>query len=250
MSKRKAEDIAIISKKNKNEVTPEQFMSACLNGNLYTVKQYLEAGQNPNIDDMDTFRKSFPLKLASKYGYIDIVKELIKYDVDVNKKSGGYDGDTALHVASENNHADVVEELINAGADVNQLDIGNHTPVSRASRTAGNDAVQTLIKLGADIHIYSTSGWDTLYLACINNCADVVRTLMPFVSLRSLMMALSRYNILKIFQILSNEHKRRINMYKALTQKLAIGQQEPNSLLSCFPHDMIREIIKNLKLVI
>ena len=82
---------------------------------------------------VDTTR---PLTIAAWNGYSDIVKLLLKYEVDVNHKQSGKD--TPLTLASYKGHKDVVEVLLKAGANNQVLDGGK--VVKEASSIVCNGA--------------------------------------------------------------------------------------------------------------
>jgi hypothetical protein len=88
-----------------------------------------------------------PLWLASKYGYLDVVKLLIKKGVCVNQPTN--DGRSPLCVASQYGHLDVVKYLIENGADIDQPNIHGATPLSGASEYGHLDVAKYLKKKGA-----------------------------------------------------------------------------------------------------
>ncbi|KAE8702542.1 Zinc finger CCCH domain-containing protein 30 [Hibiscus syriacus] len=73
-----------------------------------------------------------PLMVASMYGSIDVIKQiLLSSDADVNRVCGS-DKSTALHCAASGgavNVVGVVKLLLAAGADVNMVDANGHFPV-------------------------------------------------------------------------------------------------------------------------
>ena len=88
----------------------------CRNGNLSEVRRALASGVN--VDLKDNFEMT-SLHLASRYGYVDIVKELLKYGADINSKvtRGGWRSDsgngmTPLMLATQYNKIEIVKLLL------------------------------------------------------------------------------------------------------------------------------------------
>ena len=94
-----------------------ELVDAADEGNLEKVKTLLSEGVDPKQTDPET--TYFPLLVASRHGYIDIVKELLKSPkIDPNQLQGNFPM-TSLDYAVLGNHFVVVTELLEAGADPN-----------------------------------------------------------------------------------------------------------------------------------
>jgi len=85
---------------------------ACQN-NTEAVRQMLEAGVSPNVQDGYT---RTPLHLAACMGYADMVKLLLEHGADPNAKDSI--GNTPLHLAACTNHVPVITLLLKAGTRV------------------------------------------------------------------------------------------------------------------------------------
>jgi ankyrin repeat protein len=102
------------------------------------------------IKDLSKFtseEKGIKLRIASFYGYINIVKLLIEAGADVNAKD--LQGDSALMWASYNSQLDIIKLLIEAGTDVNAKDIYGNTTLECAYRNGYKEIVDLLKIYGA-----------------------------------------------------------------------------------------------------
>lgn len=120
---------------------------ACLSGDLNTVRILL---LHINVENVQDKEHNFdPLVIACKYGYVNIVMELLKRKVDVNICSFH---ETPLTAASSEGHLQIVKTLLNTGANVN-LNNGDKTPLSAACEGGHLNVVEELILDGADVNL-------------------------------------------------------------------------------------------------
>ena len=95
----------------------------------------------------------------SKNNFINIVEILINNGADVNGRDAK--NQSVLHHATINPQyvsADFIELLVGKGANVNAQDIYGYTPLFIAFGLKNKNAVDVLIKLGADINIRANDG--------------------------------------------------------------------------------------------
>lgn len=116
---------------------------ASKHGFLEIVKKLIEAGACINHDD----GSNTPLTAACRNGYLDIVKELIIAKADINMTYNQY---TPLAAACEHGHLDIVIELINANACTN-LNAEN-APITLASKNGHLNIVEELLKHSTDVN--------------------------------------------------------------------------------------------------
>ena len=83
---------------------------------------FLNAGADPNMEDLEKGYGVSPLRGASSNGHKDVVRLLLDYGAKPNLASGDH-GLTALHIAVLHGHNDVVELLLDGGADPNAVDL-------------------------------------------------------------------------------------------------------------------------------
>lgn len=95
----------------------------------------------------------------SKNNFINIVEILINNGADVNGRD--VQNQSVLHHAVINPQyasTDFIKYLVDKGANINAQDIYGHTPLFIAFGLKNKDAVDALIKLGADINIRANDG--------------------------------------------------------------------------------------------
>ena len=119
----------------------------------------LAAGADPDPDArpiVSFATLTSPLILAATNGATDIVKELIRRKVRLDKPDG--DECTALKRAANSGHVDIVAALVKAGASV---DVADHEGWTALMTAAGHGQIKictTLIKAGADVKVRANSG--------------------------------------------------------------------------------------------
>ena len=112
------------------------------------------------------------IRVASKKGYVDIVRLLIEHGADVNVNDI-YE-DTALILATKNNHADVVRLLLEKGAFTDYLDNQEQlTALDFACAGGYVDICRLLIAKGANVHEFFC-----IQSACRYGHEEVVRLLL------------------------------------------------------------------------
>lgn len=134
--------------------------------------QYLE----DMISDIKYDRKGklygHPLLIAASENCIEVVKELIKRNVDVNYQNKY--GTTAL---MSSHYIKVIILLIKAGADVNIQERHGYTALMFASRRGNKEIVQLLIDNGAEINIKDKTGNTALDLPLFHNRKEIIEIL-------------------------------------------------------------------------
>ena len=111
-----------------------------------------------------------PLHIASKYGYLDLVKEFICHGAYLAKFASDSKGRCVqpIHMAAENNHLEVVQTLIEAGADINAtreyLSRNGVTALHLAVVKNYLDTVRLLVDMGASVDCQDDEGTTPLHL--------------------------------------------------------------------------------------
>ena len=122
-------------------------------------KQLLQAGADPDPDAVPSVSfatLTSPLILAATNGATDIVKELIRRKVRLDKQDG--DGCTALKHAANSGHFDVVAALVKAGASINVADLEGWTALMNAAGHGQLRICMKLINAGANVKMIANSG--------------------------------------------------------------------------------------------
>ena len=101
-----------------------------------------------NLSDKDG---DFPLFIAVKNGYGEIVKYLVDHGADVNKEDKSKK--TPLLVAAKKGHKEIIEYLVDHGVNVNKEDKNGNTPLIYAIDRGHIDIAKYLIEKGSNIDI-------------------------------------------------------------------------------------------------
>ena len=154
--------------------THEPLVSACIRGDLATVKRQLVDG----ADIEGIWRSCTGLMWAAAEGHGDIVNLLLTVGADVNTRNEvNY---TALLYAAETDQRDIVLTLLDHGAhtDVSICNRYGETILLLMARQGHGDIVTRLVQQGDDIHHTNRIGDTALYLAVSNGHAPTVSCLL------------------------------------------------------------------------
>jgi ankyrin repeat protein len=102
--------------------------SCCRIGDLSEVRRLISTGVDVNLTaKYGKIRSVTPLHVASQYGHVDIVKELLGWGADIDSRSirGSKDsfGCTPLILALEHDKHEVVKELLKHGANIDERNV-------------------------------------------------------------------------------------------------------------------------------
>ena len=154
-SKRPSNEVIFGSESKKTKAKNSENSNKCINEELEKEIKSLEISFPINLKEI---KKKKTLHKASKNGYVNVVRELLKCRIKVDERNQFES--TALHLASENGHASIVKELLTYGANV---DLQN-----RDCCNSYHDGVEC------------KSGTNALHLACENGHLEVVKELLKF----------------------------------------------------------------------
>jgi uncharacterized protein len=131
---------------NRYGVSP--LMIACDDASVAVVEQLLKAGADPNsaLPEGET-----ALMTAARAGNLDIVRALYRAGANVNARESWH-SQTALMWAAAANYPAEIETLKELGADLNSRSDGGFTPLLFAVREGRIEAVQALLRLGANVN--------------------------------------------------------------------------------------------------
>ncbi len=142
---------------------------AAASGHEAIVKALLEAGADPNILDSDG---DSVVLIATQYGYAGVVKALAEGKAELNRSNIVY---TPLSYAVEQSNKEMIEVLLNAGADPNAKTEGGRTPLIIAIDNP--DIFQLLLDKKADPNLANGSGETPLMVAVQNGNTDAIERL-------------------------------------------------------------------------
>jgi ankyrin repeat protein len=163
-------------------------MAAAKTGSLDIVRELLAAGADPNRggrEDLSVVGIT-PLMLAARGGHASVVEALIAAGADLHarqvetlgRKRDREQGETALHEAARGGHSAVIRALVHAGGDANVRSRGSGTPLAVAIESGNEDAVNTLLALGAKAGQRPTNlGGSALIAAAGTGDVDAARKL-------------------------------------------------------------------------
>ena len=125
-----------------------------------TMREELEAGENPNVRDYDG---STPLYLvclfASKTRNLaattECIRLLLAHGASPNARSYAYNN-APLHYAACFATSEAVAMLLEAGAELDEVDDFGFSPLHRAVSSGISDSVQLLLDHGADVNSRTT----------------------------------------------------------------------------------------------
>ncbi|ALL65215.1 Ankyrin repeat protein [Paraburkholderia caribensis MBA4] len=124
-----------------------------------------------NIEILDKAGEN-AMMMAALNGDIDIVKQLIAKDAEVNKK-----GWAPLHYAAANGNDDIVKLLLDHDAYIDAGSPNGTTPLMMASRGGHVSTVKLLLDSGADLNVKNQLGLTALDFAKQYKEPDVVEGL-------------------------------------------------------------------------
>jgi len=153
-----------------------ELIKASAKGDLYSVLKLINSNIKLDINTATNKFNQTPLFIASRAGYTEIVKLLIKNGANVNQTT--VNGYSPLYIACSFNHLDVVNELILAGCDVNSfINDWSMTAVHKASNENHIRIVDRLIRANADVNISTSSNCTPLLNAVVLEREEMVNLL-------------------------------------------------------------------------
>ncbi|CAJ0933075.1 unnamed protein product, partial [Mesorhabditis belari] len=157
-----------------NHDTPLSF--ACQNGQTSVVQNLLRRGANKEHRDKKGFT---PLILAASGGHVAVCESLLNAGAELEAQSERTK-DTALSLACSSGRKEAVEWLLKKGANKEHRNVSDYTPLSLAASGGYVDIVTMLLDSGAEINSRTGSklGISPLMLAAMNGHKDATRILL------------------------------------------------------------------------
>lgn len=141
--------------------------------------QALIAWPKTNVEAR-TAQDESPLMMAALKGHIELVRQLIGRDADVNKP-----GWTALHYAATNGHVAVMQLLLDHHAYIDAESPNGTTPLMMAAQYGSPGAVKLLLEAGADPLLKNQLGLTAIDFAQRANRKDSADLIAAFVRARA-----------------------------------------------------------------
>ena len=156
-----------------NSVSPEgdYALVLALRRSSMAVVQVLVANPNTQVE-VRTSKDESPLMLAAIKGALDICRQLIERDADVNKP-----GWTPLHYAASGGKPEVIQLLLDHYAYIDAASPNGSTPLMMAARYGTTEAVELLLASGADPMLKNQLGLTALDFAKQSKHPDAVKRL-------------------------------------------------------------------------
>ena len=150
-------------------------IKACKNGYTDAINLLLEAGADPNIAD-DSGVTCLMFAVGEDCSN-EVLQAIIDHGADVNNASN--DNCTALMLACAKRHADAINVLLKAGANPNITDDSGATCLMCAvGKDCSKEVLQAIIDYGADVNATSKENFSALMIACGEGYTDNINMLM------------------------------------------------------------------------
>ncbi|XP_069635275.1 ankyrin repeat domain-containing protein 29 isoform X2 [Haliaeetus albicilla] len=147
---------------------------AARKGNLALLQLLLNSGR-VDVDCKDSLGTT-ALMVASYYGHIDCVRELVLQGADINLQRE--DGGTALLAACQYGHAKVVETLLKHGANIHDQLYDGASAIFLAAQGGYLDVIRLLLSSGAKVNQPRQDGTAPLWIASQMGHSEVVRVML------------------------------------------------------------------------
>jgi ankyrin repeat protein len=115
--------------------------------------------------------------VASMFGDIDLLKTLVAYGFDLNKKA---DGATPAFMAAQNGHAEALEVLAEQGADLDLAHQNGTTPTLIATQKGHTKALKVLATQGADLNQAGLNGATPALIAAQQGHVEALEVLAEY----------------------------------------------------------------------
>ena len=156
-----------------NRSSGTALMMACQKGNTAAMSVFLSSGANPNIPDE---KGNTLLHIAMENNIsADTVQIVIDHGANVNATNK--QNETPLVLASHNENVDAVNMLLKVGADTN-ISFNDTCLHHVLRRRCSKEMLQAIINHGAEINATDTNGRTALMIACAKGNSDAINTLL------------------------------------------------------------------------
>ncbi len=162
---------------------PSQPKGTCLHyaalWGLHPLVQYLVAKLSPDLNARGFFDEVTALHLASRDGYVEVVRVLLENGADANARDISKWTPLRRALDEGHSHVEVARVLIEHGADVSAQGVDDWMPLHWAARRGQAHLVQVLVEHGADITAKDVYGWTPWHRASDEGHVEVIQVLLP-----------------------------------------------------------------------
>lgn len=157
------------------------FFTAVKTGDEQFVQLFLDAGFGIESNSLNQNHREIkyegdtPLHCAVRYGNINIVQLLLKYNADIN--SFDLNKRTPLSYAIEFKHIDIMHFLVNRGADINLIDAYTRMPLHFAIKSVNFGLIQFVIDTELNNNPVSKPKYMPILYAIESGNIDVIQFL-------------------------------------------------------------------------
>ena len=203
-------------------------------GNKGKIKRLIKSGKcDPN--GVDENGSVTPLHLALHEHQEEIVKKLVKYGVDVNKKS---ESETPLIKAVKMNCAtDILQCLLEAGGDINDCDYRGWTALHHATYLGHEDTVKFLLRASCDRNRVSLENQTPLFLAAAKGRKNLIPLLLylkpdprySIITCRGAEGSSKKHYKRRLAKVFSRRHRKSAQDYNGSQDSKTSGSEEGTS---------------------
>ena len=157
----------------------DEFINAAENGDIQRIRDLLDSGIDPNIQDENEF---IALMEASSSGHIEIVELLLDRGADLHIQN--IYGNTSLMYASIKGHTEIAKLLLDKGANLHIKDGGGRTALMLASIFGHIEITKLLLNRGANLNIYDNRRRTALTFAINYGHTEIVQFIQDHIALQ------------------------------------------------------------------
>lgn len=151
-------------------------LNTMIEGNhLVEFEKYIQ--KYPNAINIELHVGLTPLNYIVSIEKVAIVKNLLRYNVNVNKK-GGIVSITPFHRGCQNGNEEIIQLLLDKNANINDGGTIGYTPLMYAIDKCNEETPKILINKGANINAQGLLKETALMLATKKNKNEIVKILL------------------------------------------------------------------------
>merc|ERR1712110_713359 len=154
----------------------DQFMMACISGELEDIQTLLKELKTQGIDiNIQDAKQKTGLHYAVENNHNSVVDLLLKNKADVNIPDAN--GNSVLHIAAMKGFITITKVLLKHGAKIDAKEIHGFTPLILAAQEGHLKVVELIVSKRADINAKTNDGSTALHLASYKGNLNICRYL-------------------------------------------------------------------------